>query len=458
MKPRAAHALARSLPRRRRREAKVAEMAPAQLAAHLRDVRDSVARFEARLARGPAAAAPTPVPPTPAPPPPPLEPTRSTGPSSQPPRPPPFAPPQMQAAKKYNPLERATPRGPAPAPPSSSAPAPPSSYPPATSPPGENDDEEDELLAALLLEDRTPPPPPPPPSLPPDSVAPSSSIAAAPARAASSAPPAAPAAGPSSSPTGLHATRGSETAPQGKARAPDVDLRRVRIAARLIEKFEELAQPNTSKNKETCGILAGTLDGDTHFTVKSIILPKQSGTSDTCDTDPDEMDYINLMFERDWKVLGCIHTHPSQKCFLSSIDQHNLLGYQLQLPEAVSIVIAPSFKEDRLGAFRLTQEGVECLLRCPKELAFKFHEHEIAHDRIYHRTTHCEIVQGAVGADMVEAIDLRERLGPSYADKASSSSSRAAGPAPGPSGAAGAANPKGGSGPPPKRANRGGKA
>ncbi len=40
--------------------------------------------------------------------------------------------------------------------------------------------------------------------------------------------------------------------------------------------------------------------------------------------------------------LGWIHTHPSQTCFLSSVDVHTHCGYQTMLDEAVAIVMAPT--------------------------------------------------------------------------------------------------------------------
>lgn len=40
--------------------------------------------------------------------------------------------------------------------------------------------------------------------------------------------------------------------------------------------------------------------------------------------------------------LGWIHTHPTQTCFLSSIDVHTQCGYQTMLDEAVAIVMAPT--------------------------------------------------------------------------------------------------------------------
>ncbi len=36
-----------------------------------------------------------------------------------------------------------------------------------------------------------------------------------------------------------------------------------------------------------------------------------------------------------------IHTHPTQSCFMSSMDLHTHVAYQQMLPEAIAIVCAP---------------------------------------------------------------------------------------------------------------------
>ena len=43
-------------------------------------------------------------------------------------------------------------------------------------------------------------------------------------------------------------------------------------------------------------------------------------------------------------TLGWIHTHPSHDCFLSSVDMHTHMSYQLMLDEAVAVVVAPKVK------------------------------------------------------------------------------------------------------------------
>ncbi|KNZ45183.1 uncharacterized protein VP01_83g1 [Puccinia sorghi] len=49
---------------------------------------------------------------------------------------------------------------------------------------------------------------------------------------------------------------------------------------------------------------------------------------------------------------GQIHTHPTQTCFMSSVDLHTQLSYQLMLPEAVAIVCSPH-KQPSVGVYSL---------------------------------------------------------------------------------------------------------
>lgn len=76
-------------------------------------------------------------------------------------------------------------------------------------------------------------------------------------------------------------------------------LRAVRIPDDTMTKFLEVARPNTLKNVETCGILAGQLK-QSQLLVTHVILPKQSGTSDSCNTMNEEeifeiQDQLNLI-------------------------------------------------------------------------------------------------------------------------------------------------------------------
>ena len=58
-------------------------------------------------------------------------------------------------------------------------------------------------------------------------------------------------------------------------------------------------------------------------------------------------------------TLGWIHTHPQFDLFLSSVDLHNQLGYQLQLPEAVAIVYSPIVPKPQFKAFRVKTNQIK---------------------------------------------------------------------------------------------------
>lgn len=153
------------------------------------------------------------------------------------------------------------------------------------------------------------------------------------------------------------------------------DLRTVFVPASLRAAFLELAELNTSRNLETCGILSGTLKNNAYF-VTTLIIPAQASTSDTCHT-TDEESLFNYQDQNDLFTLGWIHTHPTQTCFLSSVDLHTHCSYQLMLPEAFAIVLAPSKTPD-WGAFRLTDPpGMPAIRKC--NLSGLFHPHEEKH-------------------------------------------------------------------------------
>jgi len=147
------------------------------------------------------------------------------------------------------------------------------------------------------------------------------------------------------------------------------NFRTINVPSDLAQKFLDLAQANTSRNIETCGILAGKLNQNT-FTLSHCIIPKQSGSSDTCTTEQ-EHELFDTIDQQNLITLGWIHTHPSQTAFLSSIDLHTQFGYQIMIPEAIAIVCAPSFNENR--TFILTPNyGIKEIADCSKS---GFHPH-----------------------------------------------------------------------------------
>ena len=161
----------------------------------------------------------------------------------------------------------------------------------------------------------------------------------------------------------------------GSAPAGRGGLREVHVSAALLDAFLRVAAANTRSGVETCGILAGNLGGPAGpaaFCVTTLIIPKQKGTSDTVTTLAEE----NVFAAQDSRglfPLGWVHTHPTQSCFLSSVDVHTQCGYQTMLDEAVAVVCAPRDAGRRCGIFRVsTPGGLRLLQRCE---ARGFHPH-----------------------------------------------------------------------------------
>lgn len=177
-----------------------------------------------------------------------------------------------------------------------------------------------------------------------------------------------------------------------------IGMREVVIPSMLMGRFLDLAQPNTNRNIETCGILAGSLERN-KFTITHVIIPQQSGTSDSCTTDNEEA-IFDYQDNHELITLGWIHTHPSQTAFMSSVDLHTHCSYQLMLPEAVAIVCSPKHKET--GFFSLTPEyGLNAIASCRKS---GFHPHP-KEPPLYKDSSHVRL-EGSRG---VEIVDLRRR-------------------------------------------------
>ncbi|KAA6409089.1 MAG: endosome-associated ubiquitin isopeptidase [Lasallia pustulata] len=148
-------------------------------------------------------------------------------------------------------------------------------------------------------------------------------------------------------------------------------LRTIFLPPTLRDRFLDLARFNTLANLETCGILCGTLIRNALF-ISKLVIPDQESTSDTCET-VDESALFDYCDGEDLMVLGWIHTHPTQTCFMSSRDLHTHCGYQVMMPESIAIVCAPSKYPD-WGIFRLTDPpGMKAVLNCQQKGLFHPH-------------------------------------------------------------------------------------
>ncbi|XP_074010520.1 AMSH-like protease [Numenius arquata] len=171
-------------------------------------------------------------------------------------------------------------------------------------------------------------------------------------------------------------------------------LRGVILPRDLCHKFLLLAEANTVRGIETCGILCGKLTRN-EFTITHVIVPKQSAGPDYCDMENVE-ELFGIQDQYNLLTLGWIHTHPTQTAFLSSVDLHTHCSYQLMLPEAIAIVCSP--KHNDTGIFRLTNAGMLEVSACKKK---GFHPHT-KDPRLFNPCTH------VVGKDVkIIVLDLR---------------------------------------------------
>uniref|UniRef100_A0A8C5PE83 STAM binding protein n=1 Tax=Leptobrachium leishanense TaxID=445787 RepID=A0A8C5PE83_9ANUR len=145
-------------------------------------------------------------------------------------------------------------------------------------------------------------------------------------------------------------------------------LRHVRVPRQVCMRFLQLAESNTQRGVETCGILCGKLMKN-EFTITHVIVPKQTGGTDYCNTENEE-DLFLIQDQHGLITLGWIHTHPTQTAFLSSVDLHTHCSYQMMLPESIAIVCSPKFQET--GFFKLTEYGLKEVGECREK---GFHPH-----------------------------------------------------------------------------------
>ncbi|KAI0108799.1 hypothetical protein F4776DRAFT_410743 [Hypoxylon sp. NC0597] len=148
-------------------------------------------------------------------------------------------------------------------------------------------------------------------------------------------------------------------------------IRSVFLPSQLRHRFLSIASENTRRGLEMCGILCGTAVNNALF-VRCLLIPEQKCSSDTCETE-NEGSMLDYCMSEDLLMLGWIHTHPTQTCFMSSRDLHTQSGYQVMMPESIAIVCAPKFKPD-YGIFRLTNPpGLDHILGCTQTATFHPH-------------------------------------------------------------------------------------
>ncbi|CAN1345553.1 AMSH-like ubiquitin thioesterase 3 [Linum perenne] len=175
----------------------------------------------------------------------------------------------------------------------------------------------------------------------------------------------------------------------------------VHVPVNMMDDFLRLARANTEKNLETCGVLAGALKNRV-FHISMLIIPKQESTSDSCQT-LNEEEIFEVQDKLSLFPLGWIHTHPTQTCFMSSVDLHTHYSYQIMLPEAIAIVMAPTDESSPHGIFHLSDPGGVSVIRNCQQRGFHPHEEPVDGNPIYEHCSHVYL-----NAKMkFEVVDLR---------------------------------------------------
>ena len=178
-------------------------------------------------------------------------------------------------------------------------------------------------------------------------------------------------------------------------------LRTVVCPIEIIAEFLKLAHPNTTKNVETCAILAGNeIDGQ--LVITTLIVPTQTGKADQCAVS-DEMELFETQTANDLITIGWIHSHPKFDLFLSSVDIHTQFGYQMQLPEAVGIVYSPIVPNPGYQALRIKDSCIKQIEMCKKK---GFHEHKCADGAV--AWTYCKHIN-YVSGHQIRVLDIRKR-------------------------------------------------
>ncbi|XP_045476678.1 STAM-binding protein-like [Harmonia axyridis] len=150
--------------------------------------------------------------------------------------------------------------------------------------------------------------------------------------------------------------------------------RTVVLPSRITTAFSYLSLPNTKKNLETVGYLAGRELNPTRLIVTHMLLPKQLGFSDYFKV-ADSTSLIHYLEDEDLMTIGWIHSHPKEIPYLSSTDMHYHAVFQNVLPEAVAVVYSPI--EMRSVVFNLTPDhGLPTITSCEKK---GFHTHPAKH-------------------------------------------------------------------------------
>ncbi|CAF0946726.1 unnamed protein product [Rotaria sordida] len=160
--------------------------------------------------------------------------------------------------------------------------------------------------------------------------------------------------------------------------------RQISIPNDITLKFLQVAEQNTAKNVYTYGILAGNKKENNEYMITHIVIPKQNGGINSCYMEKqEEEEMFEYISNNNLITLGWIHTHPNERVFLSSIDLHRHILYQMLIQEAIAIVISPKFNQTEI--FSMTDDrGIPVISACQMS---DIHQH-VNHPPLYVISSH----------------------------------------------------------------------
>lgn len=115
-------------------------------------------------------------------------------------------------------------------------------------------------------------------------------------------------------------------------------LRIIHLPRESLGAFLNIASYNTARNVETCGLFLGKPKGDSLFVVTVLLIPKQKGTSDTCNMEEEEL-VSQITEQRNlitlgwvWYLLYWYHLHNWTLCFTDSYTSFAIMFHVLVGP------------------------------------------------------------------------------------------------------------------------------
>ena len=198
-------------------------------------------------------------------------------------------------------------------------------------------------------------------------------------------------------------------------------LSKIVLHEQLVTSFLQLVQDDVQLEIETCGLLYADKADENTLTVTSCILPDQIGHPNTFNVtelgNTQLVDFCNC--NQHLSLVGWIHTHPTQDCFLSSVDLHTQFLYQTQVEvtTGIAIVVAPrrpGLDGKPYGVFSMTQQGMLMIQHCNQSQELhalpEFHPHESESPLYLQNPPHVITVEH--GISNMRLVDMRKQKDP----------------------------------------------